>query len=30
LLTATVGLDDLNEAFDTLAAGTSIRQVLVL
>jgi Zn-dependent alcohol dehydrogenase len=30
LLTATVGLDNLNEAFDTLAAGTSIRQVLVL
>ncbi|MFK4083271.1 zinc-dependent alcohol dehydrogenase family protein [Kribbella sp. NPDC020789] len=30
LLTATVGLDDLNEAFDTLAAGTSIRQVLLL
>jgi alcohol dehydrogenase len=30
LLTATVGLDHLNEAFDTLAAGTSIRQVLVL
>jgi len=30
LLTATVGIDNLNEAFDTLAAGTSIRQVLVL
>ncbi|WP_405063071.1 zinc-dependent alcohol dehydrogenase family protein [Kribbella sp. NBC_01505] len=30
LLTATVGLDNLNEAFDTLAAGTSIRQVLLL
>jgi alcohol dehydrogenase len=30
LLTSTVGLDDLNEAFDTLAAGTAIRQVLVL
>jgi Zn-dependent alcohol dehydrogenase len=30
LLTATVGLDDLNEAFDALAAGTSIRQVLLL
>jgi Zn-dependent alcohol dehydrogenase len=30
LLSATVGLDDLNEAFDTLAAGTAIRQVLVL
>ncbi|WP_350280010.1 zinc-dependent alcohol dehydrogenase family protein [Kribbella sp. HUAS MG21] len=29
LLTATVGLDDLNEAFDELAAGTSIRQVLL-
>jgi alcohol dehydrogenase len=29
LLTATVGLDDLNEAFDDLAAGTSIRQVLL-
>lgn len=29
LLTSTVGLDDLNEAFDTLAAGTAIRQVLV-
>lgn len=30
LLTSTVSLDSLNEAFDTLAAGTSIRQVLVL
>jgi alcohol dehydrogenase len=30
LLSSTVGLDDLNEAFDTLAAGTAIRQVLVL
>jgi Zn-dependent alcohol dehydrogenase len=30
LLTSTVGLDDLNEAFDILAAGTAIRQVLVL
>lgn len=30
LLSATVGLDNLNEAFDTLAAGTSIRQVLLL
>jgi Zn-dependent alcohol dehydrogenase len=29
LLTGTVGLDDLNEAFDRLAAGTSIRQVLL-
>ncbi|MGW7681311.1 zinc-dependent alcohol dehydrogenase family protein [Kribbella sp. NPDC054772] len=29
LLTATVGLDDLNRAFDDLAAGTSIRQVLL-
>ncbi|NIK55522.1 zinc-dependent alcohol dehydrogenase family protein [Kribbella shirazensis] len=29
LLTATVGLDDLNQAFDELAAGTSIRQVLL-
>ncbi|HEY3562853.1 MAG TPA: zinc-dependent alcohol dehydrogenase family protein [Kribbella sp.] len=29
LLTATVGLDDLNQAFDDLAAGTSIRQVLL-
>jgi Zn-dependent alcohol dehydrogenase len=29
LLTATVGLDDLNQAFDNLAAGTSIRQVLL-
>jgi Zn-dependent alcohol dehydrogenase len=29
LLTSTVGLDDLNEAFDTLASGTAIRQVLV-
>jgi alcohol dehydrogenase len=30
LLTSTVRLESLNEAFDTLAAGTSIRQVLVL
>ena len=30
LLTSTVGLDDLNEAFDALAAGTPIRQVLLL
>ncbi|MEI8406829.1 MULTISPECIES: zinc-dependent alcohol dehydrogenase family protein [unclassified Kribbella] len=30
LLTSTVGLDDLNAAFDRLAAGTSIRQVLLL
>ncbi|TCM45805.1 zinc-dependent alcohol dehydrogenase family protein [Kribbella sp. VKM Ac-2568] len=30
LLTSTVSLDNLNEAFDMLAAGTSIRQVLVL
>ncbi len=30
LLTSTVALEDLNEAFDTLAAGTAIRQVLVL
>ncbi|GAA1707920.1 zinc-dependent alcohol dehydrogenase family protein [Kribbella yunnanensis] len=30
LLTATVGLDNLNAAFDTLAAGTAIRQVLLL
>jgi alcohol dehydrogenase len=30
LLTSTVSLDNLNEAFDTLAAGTSIRQVLLL
>ena len=30
LLTTTVRLESLNEAFDTLAAGTSIRQVLVL
>jgi alcohol dehydrogenase len=30
LLTSTVRLEDLNEAFDTLAAGTAIRQVLVL
>ncbi|MFC5261639.1 zinc-dependent alcohol dehydrogenase family protein [Kribbella qitaiheensis] len=30
LLTSTVDLDNLNEAFDILAAGTSIRQVLVL
>ncbi|GAA1109944.1 zinc-dependent alcohol dehydrogenase family protein [Kribbella jejuensis] len=29
LLTATIGLDDLNRAFDDLAAGTSIRQVLL-
>ncbi|WP_112245106.1 zinc-dependent alcohol dehydrogenase family protein [Kribbella monticola] len=29
LLSATVGLDDLNEAFDTLASGAAIRQVLV-
>ncbi|MEU4196604.1 zinc-dependent alcohol dehydrogenase family protein [Kribbella sp. NPDC026611] len=29
LLTATVGLDDLNQAFDDLAAGSTIRQVLV-
>ncbi|MGW6197526.1 zinc-dependent alcohol dehydrogenase family protein [Kribbella sp. NPDC055110] len=29
LLTATVGLDDLNQAFDDLAAGVSIRQVLL-
>ena len=29
LLTATVGLHDLNQAFDDLAAGTSIRQVLL-
>lgn len=29
LLTATVGLDDLNQAFDDLAAGASIRQVLL-
>ena len=29
LLTATVGLDDLNQAFDDLAAGSSIRQVLL-
>ncbi|HZX04336.1 zinc-dependent alcohol dehydrogenase family protein [Kribbella sp.] len=29
LLTTTVGLDDLNQAFDDLAAGTSIRQVLL-
>ncbi|TCC56175.1 alcohol dehydrogenase [Kribbella pittospori] len=29
LLSATVGLDDLNEAFDNLAAGTSVRQVLL-
>jgi len=29
LLTATVGLDDLNQAFADLAAGTSIRQVLL-
>jgi alcohol dehydrogenase len=30
LLTSTVRLENLNEAFDTLAAGTAIRQVLVL
>ncbi|WP_433012752.1 zinc-dependent alcohol dehydrogenase family protein [Kribbella sp. CA-294648] len=30
LLTCTVRLENLNEAFDTLAAGTAIRQVLVL
>ncbi|MEV6284515.1 zinc-dependent alcohol dehydrogenase family protein [Kribbella sp. NPDC051770] len=30
LLTSTVALDGLNEAFDQLAAGTTIRQVLVL
>jgi alcohol dehydrogenase len=29
LLSGTVGLDDLNSAFDVLAAGTSIRQVLL-
>ena len=29
LLTATVGLDELNRAFDDLAAGASIRQVLL-
>jgi alcohol dehydrogenase len=29
LLTATIGLDDLNQAFDDLAAGASIRQVLL-
>ncbi|MFG1624249.1 zinc-dependent alcohol dehydrogenase family protein [Kribbella sp. NPDC049227] len=29
LLSATVGLDDLNQAFDNLAAGTSVRQVLL-
>ncbi|HWD78908.1 MAG TPA: zinc-dependent alcohol dehydrogenase family protein [Kribbella sp.] len=29
LLSATIGLDDLNRAFDELAAGTSIRQVLL-
>ena len=29
LLTSTVALGDLNEAFDTLAAGASIRQVLL-
>jgi Zn-dependent alcohol dehydrogenase len=29
LLTATIGLEDLNRAFDDLAAGTSIRQVLL-
>lgn len=30
LLTSTVHLESLNEAFDTLATGTSIRQVLLL
>jgi alcohol dehydrogenase len=30
LLSATVDLDHLNEAFDTLATGTAIRQVLLL
>jgi len=30
LLTSTVRLENLNTAFDTLAAGTSIRQVLLL
>jgi alcohol dehydrogenase len=30
LLTSTVRLESLNEAFDTLAAGASIRQVLLL
>jgi alcohol dehydrogenase len=30
LLTSTVSLNDLNEAFDALAAGTPIRQVLLL
>jgi Zn-dependent alcohol dehydrogenase len=30
LLSSTVSLEDLNEAFDALAAGTSIRQVLLL
>jgi alcohol dehydrogenase len=30
LLTSTVRLENLNEAFDTLAAGTSIRQVLLV
>jgi Zn-dependent alcohol dehydrogenase len=30
LLTSIVSLDGLNQAFDALAAGTSIRQVLVL
>jgi alcohol dehydrogenase len=29
LLTATLGLDELNRAFDDLAAGTSVRQVLL-
>ena len=29
LLSATIGLEDLNRAFDELAAGTSIRQVLL-
>jgi len=29
LLSATVGLDELNQAFDNLAAGRSIRQVLL-
>jgi len=30
LLSSTVGLDGLNEAFDELSAGRSLRQVLVL
>jgi len=30
LLTSTVDLDHLNEAFDALSAGTQVRQVLVL